>query len=100
MLGRPQFVELGPSVDSGPKAEVTFGEGCIGRKESDGIGGKVMRLEAESLEKVADKIADWKTESSLKMREENDVLADFGLRTQFVAGSPTRHSLRNSAAGV
>ena len=66
----------------------------------DGVSRQVMRLEAESLHELANEFTDRKTESLLKVSEENDVLAAFGFRTYFVPGSPASDSLGNSAAGV
>ena len=80
---------FGPSLDSGPKAEIPLHEGGVSRKRNDSVGGKVMRLEAEEIEEVAEEVRGREAESSCKMGQEDDPFAEFRGRDGFYAGSAT-----------
>ena len=90
-------VELGPEIDRGPKTEITLGESSEGRKDENGIGWKLMRLETKLVKKVPEEGTGRKTESTLEVRNEDDVLSFLGIRLDLGAGYATGDPVRDPA---
>ena len=76
MLAKPEI--LGPQLDCGPEAKEGLGEGAIGGKGNDGIGGKMMWLEAKKIEEGSEEIRGGKSEPAFEVRDKNHPLT--GLR--------------------
>ena len=86
-----QAKKLGPQLNCGPEAKEGLGEGGIGGKGNDGIGGKVMWLETEKIEKGSEEVRGGESEPALEVSDEHHPLAGFRSGAYLIAGSAANH---------
>ena len=89
--------ELGPQLNCGPEAKESLGEGAIGGKGNDGVGGKMMWLEAKEIEEGSEEIRGGKSEPALEMCNENHPLTGLRGGGYLLAGT-TADNLRANPA--
>jgi hypothetical protein len=82
---------LGPEIYCRPETEVSLGESSVSRECGDGIGGKVVWLKAEFVEKGSEKRARRESEAALEVRDEDYALTGLYIRLSLVARNPAYH---------
>lgn len=93
----PEHEILDSQVKGRPEAKIALKltAGDKSSKGKNGIGRKVVRLEAKMVKELSDEIANRELEAAFEMRNEDNKLIGLGCRHDLVAGNLALHLLRD-----